>query len=281
MRPWSRTGTECASVDHPLRDLEKETTGADEIGCFPTGLVQGAVTVHAGPAEAALPDREDAPTQTTKPGHCLRVPFCVAFEFLPPPVRPSRRDRGQLAAVEMPEAAVHEDCGAVSRKDEVRSARQVPAVETVAKSVGKEPPAHFDLDPGVAGPDGRHHPTSRRCVHRVGQDVSPPAASVELRPAAASEGAAHPTLGGVGARNGRPLKKPTGIPFSRASSAPDGPRWRRTAAFRPFTPKALARFRPYTSRVALSASHTVRRRTPTIPILTHPPPPPPTGAAAA
>ena len=117
--------------------------------------------------------------------------------------------------MEMPEATVNEDRGAVSRKDEIRSARQIPAVETVAKALGEEPVTHGDLDPGVSGPDGRHHPTSRRSVHRVGQDVS-----LTRRSGRTPTGRRFGRIGapreGNGAPNGRSPKKPTRSPVAGA-----------------------------------------------------------------
>jgi hypothetical protein len=65
--------------------------------------------------------------------------------------------REATPCMSVPEAAIDEDDGAVSRKDDVGPSRQSTHVKPVSKAASVEPPSNHQLRPCVTGADPRHH----------------------------------------------------------------------------------------------------------------------------
>lgn len=94
----------------------------------------------------------------------------VRIELRTPELRPGCR-YGRVAAtlVSVPEAAVHEDRGAVFRKDKVRSTVNLAGMKPETKTTRVQCPSESQLGPGVLSPDPRHHSgTSLLLVYDIG-----------------------------------------------------------------------------------------------------------------
>jgi hypothetical protein len=69
--------------------------------------------------------------------------------------------------VSVPEAAVHEDHGAVLRKDKVRSTVNLAGMKPEAETARVQCPPESQLGLGVLSPDPRHHPGTGLLVHDI------------------------------------------------------------------------------------------------------------------
>ena len=86
-------------------------------------------------AQGALPDHRHAPSDHEQLYTVPRVARDVRLELRCPERLSSRRRRGVTATgVAMPEAPVHEACGAKARKDDVRPSGQPPIMQPVTQT---------------------------------------------------------------------------------------------------------------------------------------------------
>ncbi|RKQ70573.1 hypothetical protein BCL74_2521 [Oceanibaculum indicum] len=119
--------------------------------------------------QGALPYRRHAPPVFEESCANGAVSSDVRIELRPPELRPSCR-YGRVAATLMsvPEAAMHEDHGAVLWKDKVRSAVNLAEMKPEAETARVQCPPESQLRLGVLSPDPRHHPGTGLLVHDIG-----------------------------------------------------------------------------------------------------------------
>lgn len=79
-----------------------------------------------------------------------------------------RPGRVFAATMLMPEAAVHENGSTVLWKNNVRCAREVFLMETIAKAVRVQKPPYRHFRRSVLRFDASHHPAARRTINDVG-----------------------------------------------------------------------------------------------------------------
>lgn len=97
------------------------------------------------------------------------VPNDVRVELRLPELRPGRWvSRVAAAHVSMPEAAVHEDHGAVLRKDKVRSTVNLAGMKPEAETARVQCAPESQLRLGILSPDPRHHPGTGLLIHDIG-----------------------------------------------------------------------------------------------------------------
>ena len=77
------------------------------------------------PLDAAFPERRSAPSERSMLSGGMTVPRLFASNLPPPERRIALRPLEEMASVPVPEAAIHENCGAMFRKDNVRLPWQV------------------------------------------------------------------------------------------------------------------------------------------------------------
>ena len=107
--------------------------------------------------QIAFPDGNDAPGQRFQPLDGQLVAFLVASYLLHPELGVGFRNRVVLAAfVPVPEAAVHEDGGAVLRQHDVRRAGEGADIETITVAGTMEGLSHLQLGSCVPRSDVRH-----------------------------------------------------------------------------------------------------------------------------
>ena len=95
----------------------------------------------------------------------------VAFQFLSPPDALGFRDAGGFAVpVQVPKSAVHENAGAVLRKDDVRRARQIGPVEAEAIAQGVEQAADHKFRLGILAANAGHQAAALLDGKGVGHD---------------------------------------------------------------------------------------------------------------
>lgn len=115
----------------------------------------------------ALPDHRHPPPRRLQRGPVLRIAAGVALELGQPVVLPALGVGRELAAVPVPEAAMHEDHRAVLRKDQVRPAGQALAMQAEAQPKPVRGRAHQHLGLGVLALDARHEAAARLWADRV------------------------------------------------------------------------------------------------------------------
>ncbi len=122
-----------------------------------------------GSPKCAFPYHRNAPPVFEESCANGAVSGDVRIELRPPELRPACRD-GRVAAplVSVPEAAVHEDHGAVLRKDKVRSTVNLAGMKPEAETARVQCPPESQLGLGVLSPDPRHHPGTGLLVHDIG-----------------------------------------------------------------------------------------------------------------
>jgi hypothetical protein len=69
----------------------------------------------------------------------------------------------------VPEAAVHENDGAIARQRQVRLAWQLPVMEAIAKAQQVEPASNNHFGLCVRCPDTSHHPAAGGGINNVSQ----------------------------------------------------------------------------------------------------------------
>lgn len=107
--------------------------------------------------ELALPHLDDVPTHAAQLEAFGKVAFAVALNLGLPEVGAGLgKDEVAAAFVAVPEAAVHEDDGAVLAEHDVGGAGQAADVDAEAEPLGKQVFAHQDLGLGVAAADAGH-----------------------------------------------------------------------------------------------------------------------------
>ena len=107
--------------------------------------------------ELALPHLDDVPTHAAQLEAFGKVAFAVALNFGLPEVGTGLgKDKVAAAFMTMPEAAVHEDDGAILAEHDVGGAGQAADVDAEAESLGKQELAHQDLGLGVTAADAGH-----------------------------------------------------------------------------------------------------------------------------
>ena len=151
---------QCIAFTDLHADRPREQPGRETISC-------GANLIRL--PQCALPHRRYSPSVFEEFCTNGAVPSDVRFELRPPEVRPGCR-YGRVAAplVSVPEAAVHEDHGAVLRKDKVRSTMNLAGMKPEAKTARVQCPPESQLGLGVLSPDPRHHPGTGLLVHDIG-----------------------------------------------------------------------------------------------------------------
>jgi hypothetical protein len=111
--------------------------------------------------DAALPDNRDSPTAIDKRRRTPPVALNVRLELATPEVGASSRSRCELAVgVPMPEAPMYQDGQSVLRQHDVRTSRQIPAMENVPVTSPVQAPSDCELRLRVAPTDSRHHLTA-------------------------------------------------------------------------------------------------------------------------
>lgn len=173
---WVRQWGECSAAaflsrsGHPaLQDIafadlhadhRREQPGRETISC-------GASLIRL--PQCALPHRRHSPSVFEEFCTNGAIPSDVRVELRLPELRPGRWGGGVATAlVAMPEAAVHEDHGAVLRKDKVRSTVDLAGMKPEAKTARVQCPPESQLGPSVLSPDPRHHPGTGLLVHDIG-----------------------------------------------------------------------------------------------------------------
>lgn len=107
--------------------------------------------------ELALPHLDDVPTHAAQLEAFGKVALAVALNLGLPEVGAGLGKDGVAAAfMTMPEAAVHEDDGAVLAEHDVGRAGQAADVDAEAEPPGKQVLAHQDLGLGVTAADAGH-----------------------------------------------------------------------------------------------------------------------------
>lgn len=124
--------------------------GCEKIGC-------GAYLCRL--PQGALPNRRYAPSIFQKCRTHGAVPSDVRLELCLPELRPGRwAGRVATALVSVPEAAVHEDHGAILRKDKVRSTVNLVGMKPEAETARVQCPPESQLRLCILSPHGGHHP---------------------------------------------------------------------------------------------------------------------------
>jgi hypothetical protein len=95
----------------------------------------------------------------------------IAFEFFSPPSRPCLWNSGVFAlTVKMPEASMDEDTDAMSRKNDVRIARQITPMEAEAVAHGVEQAANDKFRLGILAANAGHQAAALLSGKGVGHD---------------------------------------------------------------------------------------------------------------
>ena len=131
-----------------------------EIGC-------GANLIRL--PQCAFPHRRDSPSVFEEFCANGAVASEVRVELRSPELRSGRR-HGRVAAalVSMPKAAVHEDHGAVLRKDKVRPTVNLAGMKPEAETARVQCPPKSQLGLRVLAPYSRHHPGTGLLIHDIG-----------------------------------------------------------------------------------------------------------------
>lgn len=107
--------------------------------------------------ELALPHLDDVPTHAAQLEAFGKVALAVALNLGLPEVGTGLgKDKVAAAFMTMPEAAVHEDDGAVLAEHDVGGAGQAADVDAETKPPGKQVLAHQNFGLGVAAADAGH-----------------------------------------------------------------------------------------------------------------------------
>ena len=115
-----------------------------------------AVAKGIGISGFALPNDADAPTAGLEVCDVPCVPCLVRVDLVAPVPRAAGGSPPPLARVPVPETAMDENYLTPGREDEIRSPRQVGAVESVTVSDAVEHAPHRHLRPGVLLSHRRH-----------------------------------------------------------------------------------------------------------------------------
>jgi hypothetical protein len=118
--------------------------------------------------QGAFPHQDHLPTQRLERSGRFSIAGDIALElFLPKGRIGSRQGRPFAVRVTMPETAVHKDDGSIFGQDEIRSAGQAAAPQTIPKAQPVQRGAQDPLRLGVSTDDPGHQP---RALRR-GQDI--------------------------------------------------------------------------------------------------------------
>lgn len=86
--------------------------------------------------QGAFPDLQDPPSGSGETGYIARIARFVALDFRRPELSPRRWQLEQRAVMAMPETAMHQDCGTITREHYVRTAGEVFPMQPVAQAPG-------------------------------------------------------------------------------------------------------------------------------------------------
>ena len=111
-------------------------------------------------SKSALPHGKRPPSMHRKRFTGLRVPLPVPRDFCIPELPARHRHLEEVTAVPVPEAAMHEDGGAIPRKYKIGATWEVARLEAKAETTSVQPPPDHQLRLGVATADAAHVVTS-------------------------------------------------------------------------------------------------------------------------
>lgn len=120
------------------------------------------------PAKLALPDDKRPPARLIQRLDYSLVSCSICQELGLPEIRPRfGQHRESAPRVMMPEAPMYKDTGPQPRQYNVRSSRQILAMQPVTIAVGMQKPAHQHFRLRVLASNSRHHSGSQDWVNDV------------------------------------------------------------------------------------------------------------------
>jgi hypothetical protein len=127
-------------------------------------------------AHFAFPDNQKSPPQLRQNRLIAKIAFSVTLEFGAPEIQSGLRHARKFAVdiwVPMPKTAMHEDCLAPTRENEIGRAGQAPVMQAVPEAHGVNHAAHQHLGLAIASAHLRHARASCSGAKSVGHNPHP------------------------------------------------------------------------------------------------------------